>query len=437
MKKIRPVFIIMLSFFAAILVGTILLKLPISIQQGKSISWVDSFFISISAICVTGLTPITNVGATLTVFGKIVLTLLIQIGGLGCISVASFFFLIIGAKLGINDRYLLKEALNQDKVANVLKLLKSIMKITFIIEFIGAIVNFIVFINYYDFWSAIGISIFHSISAFNNAGFDILGDNSLINYSSNILLNINTMALIILGGLGFIVIADVIKNRFNFKRMRIHSKIVLTMTLSLIIVGTIFLKISMGDNISWLQALFQSVSARTAGFASINCMTLTSSSILIISTLMLIGASPTSTGGGIKTTTVYTMVKSMISFARGKQTLVGNRRISEESKLKAFTLFFFAITFILTSTILILLIEESKSNISLSTVLFETTSAFATVGLSMGITQHLSTLSKLIICLLMFFGRIGPITIMGMWNSNWNKPGINNVEYLEEKIIIG
>ena len=436
-KRIPPVAIIFFSFLIAIVVGTLILKLPISLRDGASITWVDSFFISTSAICVTGLTPVANIAETFSVFGKIILAVLIQIGGLGCITVSSFFFLIIGAKLGIDDRYLLKEALNQDKVSNVLKLLKSIMKITLIIELCGAILSFIVFSQYYDILPAIGISLFHSISSFNNAGFDILGSNSLIAFKDNVLLNGITMSLIVLGGLGFIVIIDLLKNKFNYKKLTIHSRIVLLMTLSLIVVGTIGLKVAMKDDMTWLQAVFHSVSARTAGFSTINCLALTTSSVLIMCVLMVIGASPCSTGGGLKTTTVFTIVKSMLSFSRGKQTITNNRRISEESKLKAFTLFFFAISMILMASVLILLIENSNSHVSLSSVLFEASSAFATVGLSMGLTPYLSVGSKFIISILMFFGRIGPITIMGMWNSSWNKPNINNIEYLEEKIIIG
>ena len=208
------------------------------------------------------------------------------------------------------------------------------------------------------------------------------------------------------------------------------------MTIILIIIGTVMLKISVEDT-TWMQAAFLSVSSRTAGFFNINYTKLTSASILIICTLMLIGASPSSTGGGIKTTTVYTMVKSMISFSKGKQTIVKNKRISEESKLKAFTLFFFAISIIIVTSIVIMIIEEKNPNISFANVIFESFSAFATTGLSLGVTAYFTWISKLIICVLMFLGRLGPITIMGMWNSKWNKPNINNVEYLEEKIIIG
>lgn len=436
MKRIPPVITIVLSFIVAIILGTLLLKAPFSIKDGYSVSWIDSFFISTSAICVTGLTTIVNIGATFTPFGKIILAMLIQIGGLGCISVATFFFLALGAKLGVSDRYLLKEALNQDKVSNILKLLKSIILITFSIEALGAVVNFVVFSKYYDTLPAIGISIFHSISSFNNAGFDILGSNSLLNYSSDLLLNINTMMLIILGGLGFIVILDLLKKKFNYKKLTIHSKIVLTMSFILIVLGTVMIKLS-SNNITWLQAMFQSVSTRTAGFATMSFATLTGASILIMCMLMLIGASPSSTGGGIKTTAVYTMVKSMVSFSKGKQTIVKNRRISEESKLKSFTLFFFAISIIFFVSVFVLMAEKSNVNVNFASVIFESFSAFATVGLSMGITPYLSVISKLLICVLMFLGRLGPITIMGMWNSKWNKPDVNDIEYLEEKIIVG
>ena len=245
------------------------------------------------------------------------------------------------------------------------------------------------------------------------------------------------MIISLLGGIGFIVIKDLMKNKFNLRKLKLHSKIVLLMTTSIVLIGTLLVKISMGNDITWLHALFHTVSADTAGFSTINCATLTGASVLILSIVMVIGGSPTSTGGGIKTTTVYTMVKSMISFARGKQTIVGNRRISEESKLKAFTLFFFVVSFISVCVISILMIETYNTSVNIGNVLFEACSAFSTAGLSMGITQELSVLSQLILCLLMYVGRIGPITIMGIWNSNWNKPGINNVEYLEEKILIG
>lgn len=437
MKKIPPVVSILISFLLAILMGTLLFKLPISLQDGASLTWMDSFFLSTSAITTTGLITFSSVASTLSVFGKIILAILIQIGGLGCITITTFFFLAIGAKLGIGDRYLLKEALNQNNVSDVLKLLKSIIKITITIELLGAFINFFVFVQDFDFLSAIGISLFHSISAFNNAGFDILGNNSLTNYQGNVLLTINTMAISILGGIGFLVIKDLLINKFNFKKLKIHSKIVLTMTFSIMLASTLLVKLSMGKDISWINALFHTVSASTAGFSMIDCATIASASMLILSMVMLIGGSPASTGGGIKTTTVFTMIKSMISFARGKPTMVGNRKISEESKLKAFTLFFFVLSFIGLCVMSILIIESNNSTLGVGNVLFEACSAFSTAGLSVGVTKSISAISQFILCILMYAGRIGPITIMGMWNTNWNKPSVNNVDYLEEKIIIG
>ena len=436
MKRLPPVVIIILSFIVTILIGSILLFLPISLNKGSSITYMDSFFVSTSALCVTGLTPV-NVAETFNIFGKIIIAILIQIGGLGCISVSSFLFLMLGAKFGIGDRYLLKEALSQDSASHVIRLLKNIIKLTLLVELFGAIVCTLSFLRYYDFFTALGIGVFHSISSFNNAGFDIIGANSIISFSGDVLVNIVTMILIVIGGLGFIVILDLFKNKFNIKKCSLHSKIVLMMTTSLIVVGTVFIKLSMGDNISFLEAIFTSVSARTAGFSTFNFATLNGSAIIIISLLMLIGASPASTGGGIKTTTVYTMIKSMISFARGKPTITNHKKIAEESKMRAFTLFFVSISVIFTSIMLILLFEENNDYVNLNNVLFEVFSAFGTVGLSMNLTPYLGVLSKILLCILMFFGRIGLITIMGMWNASWNKPNVSNMDYLEEKIIIG
>jgi len=436
MKRLPPVIVIIISFLATILLGSILLVLPISLNKGASISYIDSFFVSTSALCVTGLTPV-NVAQTFNIFGKIIIALLIQVGGLGCITVSSFLFLMLGARFGIGDRYLLKEALSQDNASNVIRLLKNIVKITLLVELIGAILCTIAFTRYYDFFTALGVGVFHSISSFNNAGFDIIGGSSLIGFSSDIFLNITTMTLIVIGGLGFIVILDLFKNKFNIKKCSLHTKVVLTMTISLIVVGTLLVKVAMKDNVTFLESLFTSISARTAGFSTFNFATLNGGAVMIVALLMLIGASPASTGGGIKTTTVYTMIKSMISFARGKPTLANHKKISEESKMRAFTLFFVAISVIFASMMLILLFEENNANVNLSNVLFEVFSAFATVGLSMNLTPYLGVLSKIILCVLMFFGRIGLITIMGMWNSSWNKPNVSNMDYLEEKIIIG
>lgn len=439
LRKMSPAITIALSFFGVIVTGTILLILPISIAQGQTLTLIDAFFISTSAVCVTGLVPVANVGLNFTPFGKFVIALLVQVGGLGSVTIMIFVLTVLGLKIGISERFLIKEALNQNTASGVVRLIKRIVKITAVIECIGFLFNFIVFSADYPFWEAVGISAFHAVSSFNNAGFDILGyETSLIPYAGNVLLNINTSALIILGGLGFIVIYDVITNR-HWRDLSIHSKIVLKMTLSLLVIGTLLLKLLEGNNITWLEAFFQSVTARTAGFATVNFTTFRSVSILVMIVLMFIGASPVSTGGGIKTTTFYTMIKSVISFSRGRKTITHNRRILEETKLKAFTLTVLAVMAVLIVCFALLAIEDHNPNYqaSMTNILFESTSAFGTVGLSMGITPMLFPISKFILCILMFTGRLGPLTIFSLWNRNWNRPSKNDVEFIPERIIIG
>ncbi|MDD3171192.1 MAG: potassium transporter TrkG [Bacilli bacterium] len=440
-KKIPPALKIAICFLAVIFVGFLLFLLPISVKDGAHIKAIDALFTSFSAICVTGLSTIPDVGATLSIFGKVVLTILIQIGGLGFVTVAVFIMIFLKMKIGVIDRYFIKEALNQNSSKGIVRLIKSIAITSFTIEGIGAIGYFFVFIKDYDFFEAVGMSVFHSISAFNNCGFDLLGSNSFANYSDNILLNITTTVLIILGSIGFIVIQDVITNR-SWKKLSIHSRIVLPITAILLVGGTVILKFSEGianSNFTWMQAFFQSVTTRTAGFSTINIATLNGFSILIIISLMFIGASPCSTGGGIKTTTLFTMVKSIVSFSKGKKTLAYSRWISDDTKLRAFTVTTLSVGAIFLVSMIVMAIEKNSTLYEVTTekILFEVTSAFGTVGLSFGITPMLQTGSKIALSILMLFGRLGPLTMFSLWNRNWNKTEVSNVRYVEEKIIIG
>lgn len=440
-KNIPPALKIVACFLAVIFIGFILFLLPISAKEGVSIKAIDALFTSFSAVCVTGLSTIPNVGDTLSIFGKVVLALLIQIGGLGFITVAVFIMIFLGMKIGVIDRFLIKEALNQKSSKGVVRLIKSIILTSFVIEGIGTICYFFVFIRDFSFWKALGMSAFHSISAFNNCGFDLLGSNSFLAYKDNIMLNITTTTLIILGGIGFIVIQDVVRNH-KWSKLSIHSRIVLPVTGILLVTGTVFLKVSEGftnENFTWLQAFFQSVTTRTAGFSTVNISTLNIVSILIISGFMFIGASPSSTGGGIKTTTFYTMFKAITSFSKGKKTITYDRWISEDTKLRAFTLTTLSIIAIFFVMLILLAIERNNPmyEVSFQQIFFETTSAFGTVGLSLGITPYLQTGSKIILSFLMLFGRLGPLTIFSLWNQNWNRSEVSNVRYVEEKIILG
>lgn len=436
--KITPLAIIVLSFLGIILIGVFLFKLPISTQAVESLSWSDSIFLSASAVCVTGLSTIPDLAATLSVFGKVVLALLIQIGGIGIVTIAIYVLIILGIKIGVTERYVIKEALNQHNLSGVVKLVKSIIITTLVIEFVGMLINFIVFIQDFAFWKALGISAFHSISSFNNAGFDILGSTSLHSYSTNVLLNINTMLLIIVGGIGFIVIRDILAKK-KWSTLSLYSKIVLKTTAFLIISGLLILKIFEWNNITWLQAFFQSVTTRTAGFSTVDMNLFSYSTLIVIMVFMFIGASPNSTGGGIKTTTFYIMFRSIISFLSGKPTIVNKRRIENDARTKAFTLAVLALFSTITVFIILARIEANNPNYDMPflKMLFETFSAFGTVGLSMGITPHLMPASKILLSALMFLGRLGPITIFGLMNKNWGHPQATNIDYATERIIIG
>ncbi|MGL4374109.1 MAG: TrkH family potassium uptake protein, partial [Turicibacter sp.] len=299
-RKISPTQIVVLGFFIVILTGSVLLWLPISQLDGAIVSYVDALFTSTSAVCVTGLIAI-DTADHFNVFGRTVVALLIQIGGLGVTSVGAAFILLAQKKLGLHQRLLIKEGLNLNTVNGVVKLVKSVLLLTLVFEGIGMVLSFIVFSQYYPFFSAIGVSAFHSIAAFNNAGFDIFGGlQNMIPFRDDILLNLTTCGLIIFGGLGFVVIKEMLHKR-RFKKFSMNTKIVLVMTGFLLLSGTLLLKLS--EDISWMGAFFHSVSARTAGFSTYPIGDFTSAGLFVLIILMFIGASPGSTGGGIKTTT--------------------------------------------------------------------------------------------------------------------------------------
>lgn len=437
-KKIPPLVIVLSSFLSIILIGTLLLKLPFTTVSNESLSWVDSLFLSASAVCVTGLSTISNIGETFTVYGKIVLALLIQIGGLGIVTIAIYVLVALGIKIGITERYLVKEALNQKTHAGMIRLVRSIIIVTLTIEFIGMLINFIVFIQDFSFFKALGISAFHAISSFNNAGFDILGDSSLQAYSSNLILNINTMAMIIIGGLGFIVIRDIVDKR-SWRKLTIYSKIVIKITLFLIIFGTIIIKLLEFQNVTILQALFQSVTTRTAGFSTIDISRFSYVTLIVIITFMFIGASPNSTGGGIKTTTFYIIIGSVWSFLNGKPMITHHRLISHKNRIKALVIVILAFSITMFFFLTISLIEANNPayDNKMLNLLFETFSAFGTVGLSTGITPTLMPSTKVLLAVLMFIGRLGPITVFGIINKNWKQDFTGKIDYPTENILVG
>ena len=427
LKRQSPGRLICLGFAAVILIGSGLLMLPIAIKPGAEVAYIDALFTSTSAVCVTGLIAI-DVYDHFTVFGQAVVAALIQVGGLGVTSVGVGLILAAGKRVSIKGRLLVKEALNVDSFKGMVRLVKAVLLVTLCFEGTGVVLSFLVFIQDYPFGRALWTSVFHSIAAFNNSGFDILGGlRNMIPYQSDVLLNLTTCGLIIFGGLGFLVILDIKKCRC-FKKLTFHSKAVITTTAALLLIGTVLLKAT--EDMSWMGAFFHSVSARTAGFSTYAMGDLTNAGLFTLTVLMFIGASPGSTGGGIKTTTFFALMQDVRSVFTKRRPGAFHRTISAESMGKAPVIALLSLLVVFVSTFLLCILEPGCTFIQ---ILFEVVSAFGTVGLSTGITPDLCVLSKLIIILTMFAGRVGAFTLLSIW--------IDRPEplarYTEESITIG
>ncbi len=440
--------IILLSFFVTILFGSALLTLPISSASGEAVPYLDALFTATTSTCVTGLVTLPTV-STWSVFGQIVILLLIQVGGLGIITIMSGLMLLFNKKMGIGDRLLIQDAFNLNTMSGLAKFVKNVLFGTLIIEGIGAFLYMLVFIPEFGA-KGIWISVFNAVSAFCNAGIDIIAENSLCNYVVNPLINIVTSVLIILGGLGYIVWWDVIRviksrtpeNRKIFRHLTLHSKIAITVTLGLIFVGALLIFVFEYSNPQTIGnmylfdkiqvSLFQSVTTRTAGFASVPQENLTNASSVVSLILMLIGGSPVGTAGGIKTVTIAVLFCSAFATIRNKNnaTLFG-RSISESSVKKAVAVALTFITICATSTILLM----TASNAPALDVLYEAVSATATVGLSRNLTSSLNAFGKIIIIITMYLGRVGPISLAVAFGSK--NESQNVISEPTEEISIG
>lgn len=410
--------VITLGFFIIITLGTLLLMLPFSSKSGQSTPFLDAFFTATSASCVTGLVTV-DTATHWSIFGKCVILVMIQIGGLGFMTIATFFFLIINRRLGLRGRELLSESISTFELGGIMGLAKRIIAVTAAVEITGAALLSIRFCSQFGTLKGIFMGIFHSVSAFCNAGFDLLGGfeefGSFVPYYGDTLVNLTLVFLIVIGGLGFLVWDDMLNHGFRLKKYRLHSKIVLTATDILLLLGAVILFItekdaacanmSLGERI--LTALFGSVTARTAGFNTIDVAAMSEGGKLSTIILMFIGGSPGSTAGGIKTTTVFTLFIYGFSYIRHNRTFgVFGRRLEDGALDKAATVFFTNLMLMLTATLLIVSIDK----LPLVDTLFETSSAVATVGMTTGITRSLSSLSRVIIIMLMFLGRVGSLS---------------------------
>lgn len=410
--------IIVLSFLIVILVGSGLLMLPIS--HKADITYLDALFTATTATCVTGLSTI-EISTALTPFGQVVVLLLVQIGGMGFMTIASATFVLLGHKFSLRERLNMREYLSETDMSGLRRLAVSVVKMTAIIEGAGVVLLTAAFAFEYSFGRALWYGIFHSVSAFCNAGLDIIPmGESVTAYSGNAFVLVVLALLIIAGGLGFIVIGDVVKTR-KWKKLRIDSKIVLFMSGVLLLFGTLVYMIFEYNNPATLgnmnfgnklaNAFFFSASTRTAGFASFSVADLSPVSRTVTIALMFIGASPASTGGGIKTTTLFVLIVWIGAFVRQKRlTVIGMRKVGSEVRSKAATVLVLAITTLLVAQVL--LMGFDGGSYGYEQLLFEAVSAYATVGLSMGITPLLSIGGKLTLILLMFMGRVGAYTLL-------------------------
>lgn len=440
--KLTPYTQILLSFAFIIIIGAFLLSLPISSVNNTGKSFIEALFTSTSAVCVTGLT-VSDINMTYSVFGKTVIIILIQLGGLGILTFSSMIILLLSRKMGYYTKKIVSEDLNYNIITEIPSYLKKVSLVVFLIEILGAALLFTQYIKEFNFTKALAYSIFHSVSAFCNAGFS-LHSNSLESYYANSAINMIIIYLIVLGGLGFAAILDLYNVSFGIRRkLSLSTRLAIMISVSLIALGTILtflIEYSNPNTIGQLSlskkfmvSLFQSVTTRTAGFQTINLAYLKTPTILLYLFLMFIGASPGSTGGGIKTTTFGILIFGIVTAVTGKENIeYEKRKLSWTLFNKATAILLISISYTFIAIFLLSIFDSDKQFLSL---VFELVSAFGTVGLSMGITGQLSIYSKLIIILTMFIGRIGPLTVLLSISKKKLKTG--KYKYPEETLLIG
>lgn len=435
----HPAQVLAVGYLVVILVGTILLHLPIATTNPGSLPWLDCLFTATSATAVTGLIVV-NTSSAFTIFGQVVIMLLIQFGGLGLMTMSTLLALVIGRRIGLQERVVMQKELGQFQLSGLVKVVKRVLLITAIIEGLGVVILFLRWQPLLGAKKALYYAVFHSVSAFCNAGFDLFG-NSMQNFSQDFITLFTISSLLILGGLGFGVVTDLFHLPKN-KRLTFHSRMVLRVSLILLVLGWAFVffteysnpetlgELSFGGKV--LSAYFTSATTRTAGFESLPTGSLRTPTLFFAIVLMFIGASPASTGGGIKTTTFGVVVVTVFSIIRGKgETEVFQRRVAKETIIDALCIITLAMMLVFLDTIVLSFLETDKEFLDL---FFETVSAFGTVGLSTGITPDLSTISKIMLILTMYAGRVGPMTVLVALSK---KRKTQNFRYPEEKILVG
>lgn len=442
--RLTSVQIIVLSYLGAALLGTFLLYLPIFHEEGVELSLIDAMFTAVSAISVTGLTVV-NTAETFNLAGTILLAMFIQFGGIGIMTLGAFFWILMGRKIGIRERRLIMIDHNRTDLSGLVKLMKIVLQMAFVIELIGGLILGTYLLKYYDTWyQAYYYGFFHALTAYTNAGFDIFG-NSLMNFSNDYFFQTVIMVLIILGAIGFPVLIEIreyftTKNKRSF-RFSLYTKLTTSTFFILLLLGAfgIFLleKNLYFADMSWHEklyySLFNSVTARNAGLSTMDISLFSTQTLFFISILMVIGASPSSVGGGIRTTTFAVVILTLFTYARGnREVTIFNRRLDQEDILKSFVVFSAASIVVGLGIIMLDVFEQGRY--SLTQIIFEISSAFGTTGLSTGITSSLSDAGKILTSVLMFIGRIGLLSILFVFKKEGPKA---KIAHPTEKIIIG
>ncbi len=452
--KLHPAQIIIIGFIILIIFGSVLLSMPFATRSGKPLHYLDALFTSTSAVCVTGLV-VADTGTTFSLFGQIVIILMIQAGGLGVMTVMSFAFLLVGKRITLSERMIIKETFNEFELSGLVKIILKVLKVTLAAELLGAALLATRFIPAFGVDKGIFFSLFHAISAFCNAGFDLLGPvsapyASFTMFANDPVVMLTLSILIISGGLGFVVISQIFSPTRIRKREALsrYTKLVITATAVLIVIGFIAVfsfeqgnpktlgNMSFSDKL--LNGLFQAITPRTAGFATIDQNMLLPSTKFIVMLLMFIGASPAGTGGGIKTTTAAVVLLFLLANMRGKQDVTAlDRRIASENVRRALTITLLAIVVVAAACFALLGIEGQRGGIyTFENIIFEVVSAFGTVGLSAGLTPTLSMVSRVILIFIMFTGRVGLMTlVVGL--ADRSRRDNANIRYPEERFMVG
>ncbi|MCI5623483.1 TrkH family potassium uptake protein [Anaerostipes sp.] len=453
MKRLKPVQVILLGFLLTIMIGSVLLMLPVSSKSGQMTPYIDSLFTATTSVCVTGLVVETTM-THWSFFGQLVIAVLIQIGGLGVVTITAGMFFLLGKRISLSNRMLIQESMGLNTMSGLVVLVKKIFVGTFIVEGIGALLYATQFIPEFGWRYGIWASIFNSISAFCNAGMDIVQLDSLRSYVTNPVINFTTMGLIVLGGLGFIVwkdmyhgLKDLIYRKCTVKRawdkLRFHSKVAITATLFLIIAGTVTIFIFEFNNPETMKdlnvgqklmaSMFQSVTTRTAGFETIPQAGLSEGSSLISMILMFIGGSPVGTAGGVKTVTFTILIYCVVTVAKQEDDIsLFRRKVSDVLVPKALAIIMINLSVLLTAVLFLLLFDDQ----TFMTTCYECVSALATVGLSKGMTPELNLFGKIIIIITMYLGRVGPISMAIGFSVGKKKKKKRSFSYPEEELIL-